>query len=119
MKSFQLSRFFSLLLITAIAVVTVALMKDLLVAVILSAFQLNDYIVPLIVERGTRWRGWGLWVCASSALAGAYYLVDLFLMPANHTPFHSREVAFLSILSMVGGLAATYYAPSARAKAVQ
>ena len=119
MKPFRLSRFFSLLLIAGIVAVTVALMKDLIVAVILAAFELNDYIMPLLVKRSTRRRGWVLWACASCALAGAYYLADMFLIPSNHSLFHRWDAALISLVSMVGGLAANYYAPSARAKAVQ
>ena len=119
MKSYRLHGFLSLLLIMAFIFVSVVRMKDLFGAVLFLAFPLNDYIVPLLVKRGTRWRGCVLWVCATCVLAGAYHLADLLLVPSNHTPFHSREVVALSILSMVGGLAAAYYAPSTRVKAVQ
>lgn len=119
MKSFRLSRFFSLLLIMAIVVATAAWMKDPFGVVILSAIALNGYIVPLLVKRSTRRRGWVFWACASCVLAGAYYLADLLLMPSHRTPFYIWEAALLSLVSMVGGLAATYYAPPARVKAAR
>lgn len=119
MKSSRLSRFFYLMLIVALLVVSVAWMKDLFVTVVFCAFELNGYLMPLLMKRDTRRLGWVLWVCACCALAGAHYFADLLLVPSNHTLFHSREVIVLSIVSMVGGLAVTYYAPPGRAKAVQ
>jgi len=119
MRSFQRSRFFNLLLITALIFVSVVWMKDPIGVVILSAFALNDYIVPFLMKRSTRLWGWVLWVCASCALAGAYYLGDLFLMPSHRTPFYIWEAALVTLVSVVGGLAAAYYAPPTRVKAVQ
>ena len=116
MKPSRLSRFFYLLLIVALLAVSVVWMRDLTVVVILAALQLNEYLLPLLVKRDTRRRGWTLWACAFCALALTCRLADVFLMPV-HTPPHGREVIAVSLISMVCGLAAAYYAPSARARA--
>ncbi len=101
-------------------VASVALTKGLIVAAILCAIEINRHLVPLLMKDSSRWTRCVLWVCCLCVFIVAYYLVDLLLFPhADRAMFRSRDVALLSIVSMLGGLIATYYAPLDPAKAVQ